>query len=82
MRFRSKLIETSVSDPLISRVLKSVNDALQEIRDYTRKVVTLKLNGETVATRPSINFVAGTGVTVTVTEDARNDQITVTISAP
>lgn len=82
MRFRPKLLETRVGDPVMSRLLSEFEAAIKELRDYVRKVVTLRLGGETVGTRPSINLVAGSGVTITAVADERNDQITVTISAP
>jgi len=43
--------------------------------------VTVKDNGSTVATRPVINLHEGANVTLTVTDDAGNNEVDITIAA-
>lgn len=47
----------------------------------TQKLISAK-NGSDVGTRHKINFVEGSNVTLTVSDDAGNDRVNVTIAAP
>lgn len=44
--------------------------------------VTVEDGGTYVASQPTINFIEGTGVTITIAEDTDNGKINVTISSP
>jgi hypothetical protein len=47
-----------------------------------QKIEVTKDSGAVIGTRKQLNFIAGAGVTITVTDDPTNDQIDITISVP
>jgi hypothetical protein len=58
----------------------ALTGAVLEFPDLTATDVEVADDGVVVASRPTINFISGTGITVTGADDAINDEIDVTFA--
>lgn len=52
---------------------------MKDVVDAFKKLLQVRLNSQVVGTKSSINFIAGTGITITVTDNPDKDCIDVTV---
>jgi len=64
----------------INKVLRNLFNQISQIQAQTG--INIDLNGSPVATEPGLNFIEGTNVTITATNNVGNDRVDVTINAP
>lgn len=68
--------------PSLPRSGKIDQNQFQPNLPASDSLILVSLAGVVVGQERQINFVAGAGVTLTITDDPANGQVTITISAP
>ena len=77
---KRRLFTPVTGEPLVSRTFQELWSIVKELQEYVLRTLTLKLEGVKIGTRPILNLKAGTGITITASDNARGDVVDVTIS--
>lgn len=78
-------LEPRLPDPRLSgwadRITQRLSEWMRSVAVELNQKVEIRKAGTRVATRDALNFVEGSGVTLTIAEDVTNDEVDITIAA-
>lgn len=59
--------------------IQKIDMFMRDASDFIKRVIQVRLSGVNKGTKPTLNFIAGSGITITVVDNPKTGAIDITI---